>query len=189
MVDADADVPDLHRLVGLTPEPTTDALVRQGVAQVARQPASLPGVAVVPAGSRERLPRALDRAREWHGPVLVDCPAGCGEDVAAPLRRADRSLLVTTDRPQSREDARKTGRLARRLGAEPVGTAVRLTGDGRSRSSPRRSPEPVLARVPSAADPLLDPRVEAACGRLAARLAPERPDGRPAGSASGHSTG
>ena len=170
VVGADPDVPDLRRLVGAPPEPSTDALPDRTLDRVVHRPADLPGVAAVPAGTRDRSAAALARVREWPGPVLVDCPPGCDGHAAAPLRACDRALVVTTDRPQSREDARKTARLVRRLGARPSGTAVRLTEGGPAGADSRGVVPPVVTRIPEASSPLADPRTRSAYAGLARAL-------------------
>ncbi|MEF8886381.1 MAG: cell division inhibitor MinD [Haloarculaceae archaeon] len=184
VVGADTDVPDLRRLVGIPPQPSTDALPGRTLDRVVHRPADLPGVAAVPAGTPDRSAAALGCARQWLGPVLVDCPPGCDGHAAAPLRACDRALVVTTDRPQSREDARKTARLVRKLGAKLSGTAVRLTGNGTADVNSRGVLPPVVARIPEASSPLSDPRTRNAYAVLARALF-EGPDGsgarRPAG--------
>ena len=172
VVGADPDVPDLRRLVDLPPEPSTDALPGGDLDRVVHRPTDLPGVAVVPAGRPDRPGVALARARRWPGPVLVDCPPGCGGDAAAPLRPCDRALVVTTDRPQSLEDARKTARLVRGLGAIPSGAAVRLAGDDGAPDPAGSELPPVLTRIPEVSPPLSDPRTRAAYARLADALFP-----------------
>lgn len=170
VVGADSDVPDLRRLVGLPPEPSTDALPDASLDRVVHWPADLPGVAVVPAGCPDHFGVALARAQTWPGPVLVDCPPGCDGRSATPLRACDRALVVTTDQPQSVEDARKTGRLLRGLRAMPSGTAVRLTGSESAADLSREALPPVLARIPAASSPLSDSRTRAAYARLAGEL-------------------
>lgn len=179
VVGADADAPDLRRLVDLPPEPSTDALPGESLDRVVHRPVDLPGVAAVPAGTPDRLGLALARTRAWHGPVLVDCPPGSDGHVAGPLRTCDRALVLTTDRPQSLEDASKTDRLLRALGAAPSGTAVRLTGDDSLVSEGDAVADatdeelpPVLTRIPGASSPLADPRTRAAYARLADALFP-----------------
>lgn len=170
VVGADPDVPDLRRLVGLHPEPSTDALTGKALDRVVHRPADLPGVAAVPAGHPDHLAVALARARRWPGPVLVDCPPGCDGRAAAPLRACDRALVVTTDRPQSVEDARKTNRMLRGVGGSPSGTAVRRTGNDRATEPVIAGLPPVLTRIPEASAPLSDPGTRAAYARLADRL-------------------
>lgn len=120
-VDADVDVPDLHRVAGTgtevaashTPEP--------------RPVPDAPGVQVLPARPGTD-PGALDeRLAEWpraHDLVLLDCPAGAGPDAAVPLRTADRTLLVTTDAPPSLRDAAKTAAMSRAVGTPIAGAVV-----------------------------------------------------------------
>lgn len=170
VVGADPDVPDLRRLVGVPPQPSTDALPGRPLDRVVHRPADLPGVAAVPAGTPDRTVAALARAREWPGPVLVDCPPGCDGHVAAPLRACDRALVLTTDRPQSREDARKTARLVRNLGANLSGATVRLTGADTVEADSGGVLPPVVARIPEAASPLSDPRTRSAYAGLARAL-------------------
>jgi len=172
VVGADPDVPDLRRLVGLAPEPSTDALPGASLDRVAHRPATLPGVAAVPAGSPGGFALALASARRWPGPVLVDCPPGCDGHAAAPMRACDRALVVTTDRPQSLEDARKTARLLRGIEATLSGTAVRQTGSSHTPEPDREGLPPVLTGIPETPSPLSDARTRAAYGRLAERLFP-----------------
>ncbi|MFT4949912.1 MAG: septum site-determining protein MinD [Natronomonas sp.] len=167
VVGADPDVPDLRRLLGLGPEPSTDALPGGVLDRAVHRPTGLPGVAVVPAGRADRLAAARRHARAWPGPVVVDCPPGCDGRAAAPLWVCDRALVVTTDRPQSVEDARKTNDLLRGTAATASGTAVRHTGcSPRTESAPEGLP-PVLTAVPQVSSPLADPRARAAYARLA----------------------
>jgi len=103
-------------------------------------------------------------------PVLLDCPAGASPDAAAPLRVADRCVLVTPLRRAAIRDAAKTAALARRLDCPPLGTIV-----SRTRSVPDALADllgcPVLARTPpSAPDPLSDPAVRSAYDVAAERL-------------------
>lgn len=126
VVDADADMPDLHVLAGTAPEPDTDDLAAGArVRDVCHRPAGLSGVRVLPAGRVETVPEALSRLHRWHGPVVVDCPAGASPDATAPLRPSDRTVLVSTDTPQALGDAVKTAAVARQLGAPPLVALVR----------------------------------------------------------------
>ncbi len=126
VLDADVDMPDLHLLADVPPEPDASALARGAHVECVSRPATdSPGVSIVPAGDAESTPAALRAVRWWHGPVLVDCPAGAGEDATLPLRYCDGAVLVTTDTPQSLSDAAKTATVATRLDAPVAGTLIR----------------------------------------------------------------
>jgi septum site-determining protein MinD len=168
VLDADVDMPDLHVAADVDREPTADRLAAgASVGRIVQQSTALPGVGVVPAGSPGSLPAALRRADRWHGPVIVDCPAGAGRDVARPFRESDRCLLVSTDTPQAVEDTAKTAAAARSLSAAPVGALVRSTGD--DADAPFRCPVvglPAVDSRPVAATP----RFQAACQRVVGLL-------------------
>ncbi|WP_340101575.1 MinD/ParA family ATP-binding protein [Salinibaculum salinum] len=126
VVDADVDMPDLHLLADVPPEPNADDLAAGAHLDCCRhRSAEYSGIAVVPAGRAETTATALRRLEAWHGPVLVDCPAGASEDATLPLRMADATVLVTTDTPQSLSDAKKTARIAARLDAPVSATVIR----------------------------------------------------------------
>ncbi|WP_435093806.1 MinD/ParA family ATP-binding protein [Halorubrum sp. N11] len=111
-------------------------------------------------------------------PTLLDCPAGASPDAAAPLRAADRCLIVTPLRRAALRDAAKTAALARRLDCPPVGgVAVR------AESVPAGVSDllgcPVLGRVPTAdPEPLSAAPVRAAYDDLARRIVDEYGTGR-----------
>lgn len=130
-VDADVDVPDLHRVAGiadpLTERGPVDARADGGAGHHRRRPVpDAPGVDVLPArpgadpsALEERLAGQVD-----HDVVLLDCPAGAGHDAAVPLRAADRTLVVTTPRPPSLRDAAKTAAMSRAVGTPVAGAVV-----------------------------------------------------------------
>ncbi|WP_435066462.1 MinD/ParA family ATP-binding protein [Haloplanus sp. C73] len=156
--DADADMPDLHALAGVDRTPTLAALRERDVPTVAQPHPDDPDVTLLPAprfDDAEAVDRSLDRLARCDRPVVVDCPAGAGPDAAAPLRRADATLLVTTLCAPALRDAAKTAAMARTLDAPPLG--VVLT---RTRSSPSAVTElldcPVVASIPTADAPILD---------------------------------
>jgi septum site-determining protein MinD len=66
----------------------------------------------------------LDALVSSSSALLVDCPAGVSPDAAAPLRVADRCVLVTPLRQAALYDAVKTAAFARRLDCPPVGAIV-----------------------------------------------------------------
>ena len=145
VVDADTDCPDAHLLAAVDREPTWDALDDETVLDCLPQRApALGGAAVLPAGSADGLADALATVRRWHGPVLVDCPAGAGPGATVPLRAADGTVLATVADPESLTDTAKSARVARRLGAPPVAAVVRA-----DRVQPTLPFEaPVVERVP-----------------------------------------
>lgn len=122
-VDADVDVPDLHRLAGLDPP---------GADPDPRPVPGAPGAEVLPAppgADPGGLPDRLPDPSSTYDRVLLDCPAGAGRDAAVPLRTAARSLLVSTADPASLRDAAKTAAMSRAVGT-PVAAAV-VTGTDR----------------------------------------------------------
>ncbi|WP_436935154.1 MinD/ParA family ATP-binding protein [Halovenus marina] len=186
VVDADPDMPDIHHAAELDRGPGVDAVARgEPIERVYRQSTTLPGVAVLTAGSRENYARTLDalgggctrrgsRRSRWPGPVILDCPAGAGPDAIRPLRYATTTLVVTTGSSQCLEDAARTTTVARELDADPVGTVFR---DGQTTDSGERRVEmqdclpPVRARVPTVeGDPLENPRTQSVWTQLAATL-------------------
>lgn len=170
VVDADCDMPDLHLQAGTELEPGLDAVVECGIERAIQQSSRAPGVAVVSAGSRSVVGQAVERLHRWQGPVLVDCPPGFARQLGAVFRTADRTVLVTTDRPQAVEDAIKTAAVSRAVGAEPAGLVVRAT----ERESPvaHAFECPASIRVPSVEEPLSTPRVRAGWRRLCAAISP-----------------
>lgn len=187
-VDADWDLPNLARLANTTGEgsgrvrrPTiVDAVGTDGSVDT-RTPG--PTVLAAPddpgAHNAHELLRRLDGEAVWAVDgqtdssavtVLADCPAGASPDAAAPLRAADRSILVTPLRPAALRDTVKTAAMARALDCPPLGVVVI-----RTESAPNRLAEvfdcPVLGTVPSAPPtPLADRAVRAAYGEVADSL-------------------
>ncbi|WP_049909433.1 MinD/ParA family ATP-binding protein [Halorubrum saccharovorum] len=178
--DADWDLPNLARLASATDDarepagdlPTViDAVQTTGEIRPDRR---APTVLAAPddrgGADAGRVLASLAEALPDDAPVLLDCPAGASPDAAAPLRVADRCLLVTPLRRAALRDTAKTAALARRLDCAPVG-AVAV----RAESAPAGVGEllgcPVLGRIPSAEpEPLSDSSVRAAYGDLARRL-------------------
>jgi len=158
VVDCDCDMPDLHHQAGVDSLGGIDELADGApVELVAAESTAVPGVRIVTAGSRDRVDSALSHLGTWHGPVLLDSPPGMGPDAARPLRHADRSLLVSSDRHQSVADTRTTAQSARELDAPPVGLLVRQTGIESPSNWP--APDGVRKRVPTVPEPLANPAV------------------------------
>jgi septum site-determining protein MinD len=165
LVDCDPDMPDLHHAAGIDRTDGVDEVAAgASVRRASATSPTVPGVRLLTAGRRECLPKALRRAGEWHGPVLFDCPPGVGPDASLPVRIADRTLLVATDRQQSLGDAATTASAARNLGAEPLGLVLRRTGADCSGHWDGQTT--VLAETPTVDDPLDNPRVTAAWRKI-----------------------
>ena len=187
--DADWDLPNLAELAAETGRPAATA----GLTDTETRPptplsieAVACGSATIPADRAEpTVLAAPDRPREVDEtsvlgrldgvipddtPTLLDCPAGASPDAAAPLRVADRCVLVTPLRRPAIRDAAKTAAIARRLDCPPLGTIVT-----RAQSVPDALTDlldcPVLARTPpSEPDPLSDDAVRSAYDAAANRI-------------------
>lgn len=172
VVDADVDMPDLHVLADVRAEPNAgDLAAGAHIACVCHTPPATPGVRVVPAGQSAETPPALERLREWAGPVLVDCPAGASEDATIPLRVADATILVSTAAPQSLADAQKTGRIGNRLGAPPVAALIRGSG---AATAERPADVPTERIDDCTGEVLTDPRFQLACESLVTAISPSQ---------------
>ena len=184
--DADWDLPNLARLASATADsdraaPTTVVEAVRGRSSVEPDRAA-PTVLAAPDDPGTVAPGAtfdaLGDAVSDDTPTFLDCPAGASPDAAAPLRAADRSLLVTPLRRSALRDAAKTAAIARRLDSPPLGVVA-----VRAESVPDSVADllgcPVLGEIPAAAPaPLSDPSVRSAYDDLARRLADERGAGR-----------
>jgi septum site-determining protein MinD len=127
LVDADVEMPDLHRVAGVPRRPGLPAVADgRPPASVAHTPSGHPDLAVLPAAEADggALVAAAARLRGWDGPVLLDCPAGAMADAVRPLRVADRTLVVSTPRHRSLRDAVKTVAMARELDAPALGAVL-----------------------------------------------------------------
>ncbi|MFB6152331.1 MAG: MinD/ParA family protein [Haloarculaceae archaeon] len=175
VVDADCDMPNLHTMAGAPRSPGVGALAEGApVADAVHHSGEFPGVEIVPAGAATGAVGSvtLRRIERQPRPVIVDCPAGATDAVAAPLRVADGALVVSTPERPCRVDAAKTARMARSLGAELRGAVLtRAPPDGAHRVPPLDGECPVLATVPDCSGGVLgDPVGRRAYERLAARL-------------------
>jgi septum site-determining protein MinD len=132
VVDADLDMPDLHHRTGVDRTPgVADGADHRRPADLAQSTSRFPQLDVLPCHSADATDAAalLDRLDDHPEPVLVDCPAGAGPDAVAPLRMADRTVVVSTPHEQSLRDGAKTAAMARQLDAPPT-TAVLVRSDG-----------------------------------------------------------
>jgi len=157
VVEADLDMPDLHHRADVDRSPGVDVAADSAHPTSVAQPSGrFPGVDVLPGGDADTAAAAalFDRLADRARPVLLDCPAGAGPDAAAPLRAADRTVVVSTPSERSLRDAAKTAAMARQLDAPPA-AAVLVRSDGRVDPTPLLSCEPVV-HVPELSEPPLE---------------------------------
>ncbi|MFB6106839.1 MAG: MinD/ParA family protein [Halobacteriaceae archaeon] len=172
VVDADADVPDLHAVAGVEPAAGVAALADGAPPdRVARPADRVPGADVVPARAGDDSPvdRALRRTPRDR-PVVVDCPGGGGPDAVAPLRVADRTLLVATPHPPAVRDALKTAAMARAVDAPVAAVAVARADDVPTGLADAVDASAVA--VPEATRPLRDDAARGAYDRLVSAVGP-----------------
>lgn len=185
LADADVAMPDLHVRTGTDPEPGLAALAA-GTApeRIAHESTTCPGVAVVPAGGTTAVPpSAVEALSSLVRPVILDCPAGAGPDVATPLRAAEACVVVTTTDDESRQDASKTAAMAASLDT-PVAAVVQRTTEidqaadeavgartGQAASERRGTAAAATVRIPTVdGDPLADARTRNRFADLAAAI-------------------
>jgi septum site-determining protein MinD len=167
-VDADVDMPNLHRLAGVEREP---GLAAGPPAAVARQVADERRVGVIAAPTDGAVPPpALARCRTAAALSFVDCPAGAGRDAAVPLRVADAAVLVTTLSPACLRDTVRTAAMARAVGT-PVAGIVVSRADRPPDDLPALFDAPTLAALPAVSAPLTAPAARSAYERTVATLA------------------
>jgi ATPases involved in chromosome partitioning len=175
VVDADLDMPDLHHRARTDRQPGVAAAAdaeRPGA--VAQPSPRFPGVDVLPCHEANIATAAtlfddLDGCRR---PVLLDCPAGAGPDAVAPLRAADRTVVVSTPCERSLRDAAKTAAMARQLNADPA-AVVLVRSDGTV------DPEPLfgcqhVVHIPQLPEPPLETEESAARHRQCAKTLSKR---------------
>lgn len=158
IVDCDRDMPNLHVYAGTQDEPgVADLAAGTPLEQVAHDAERPNGARIVPGRSGGNVQEALAILDESPSdpPLILDTPAGASEDVAAPLRFADRTVIVTTPSRPCLRAAVKTASMARALGAPPVGVVV-----SRAEQIPQDLPAALgvprerIVAVASADDPL-----------------------------------
>lgn len=169
VVDADADMPDLHHRAAVPRKPGTDQLVAgKPLSDVVHDSDRVPSVSVLTAGSRANVTAGIRKASGWDGPVLIDCPPGLNPGTVGPLRAASHSIIVTTEQPTCLEDSRRTLKLLRQIGTQPLGlVAVNRTGRQALRAM---SDYPVLATVPFSDSPFGSSRVSRGWSQAAAQI-------------------
>ena len=168
VVDADLDMPDLHHRTGVDRRPGIAAATEGDPYAIAQRSGRFPEIDVLPCGGADTATAAalFERLGDHCGdgapgdPVLLDCPAGASPDAAAPLRAADRTVLVSTPRERSLRDAAKTAAMARELDASPV-AVVLVRSDGTLDPSELLGCS-VVVHVPELPEPPLETQESAA---------------------------
>jgi septum site-determining protein MinD len=198
VVDADLGMPNLARLVGVSPDGATLHDVLAGDAEPLDAVYEGPeGVAVVPgdgtldayAAVDPRALRTVVDALAAYDVVLLDTGAGLSHDTVLPLGLADSVVLVSTPSPDAFGDTKKTKQLADHLDVPVAGLVVtRLDREGVDTDGmASHLGVPLLGVVPE--DPLdadstgglaatrdADSTVAAAYRALAASVAPDDAD-------------
>jgi len=163
VVDGDLDMPDLHHRTGVDRTPGVATAVEHPDPRTVAQPAArFPGVDVLPCGGADTATAAAlyERLVDDTEPVLLDCPAGASPDAVAPLRAADRTVVVSTPRERSLRDAAKTAAMARQLDAPPA-AVVLVRSDGRTDPSALLSCREIV-HIPELSEPPLETEESAA---------------------------
>jgi septum site-determining protein MinD len=133
VADADCSMPNLHAMAETDLRPGLGAVADgRPVESVVHRSGAYPGIDVLPAGTATGPPAdaTLRRLASVAGPVVLDCPAGATEGVAAPLCAADTAVVVSTAERASLVDAAKTARMVEALGTELAGAVVTRTSGG-----------------------------------------------------------
>jgi len=125
VIDADCDMPDVHHVANLRRRPDWDPFdATTRLQDAVRSGDRFPGVRILTVERRDAVHDVLERAVDWSGPILVDCPPGTSPDTVRPLRHADSALVVSTDQPACLEDATRTVRTLRQLNVPPAGSVL-----------------------------------------------------------------
>ena len=175
VVDADLDMPDLHHRTDVDREPGLAAAADSPTPRALAQSAGrFPDIDVLPCVGTDTATAAALFERLWDdtGPVLLDCPAGASPTAAAPLRAADRTVVVSTPRERSLRDAAKTAAMARQLDAPPA-AIVLVRSEGRVDPRPLLGRQPVV-HVPEVSEPPLETEETAARHRKCAKRLAKR---------------
>jgi len=131
VADADRDMPNLHTLASVPDDPSLADLTPTATpSDITHPDPATAGVGILPAAEcGSVVTRSLRRLSRCERRVLLDCPAGAGQDAADPLRAADRVVVVSLPTRESLRDAAKTAAMARTLDTPVVGAAV-VRADG-----------------------------------------------------------
>ncbi|MFB6134094.1 MAG: MinD/ParA family protein [Halanaeroarchaeum sp.] len=156
LVDADADMPNVHLVTGVDGD-GVDRLAAGAALGAATETADqFDGIEVLGARPGAPVERAL-RGMVTDRPVILDSPAGASPDAVLPLRMADEAIVVTTPEPEAVQDAVKSARIARSVGTTVVAWVVNRTGRVSESVRQAAGDVPVIP-VPSTDSPPFDAR-------------------------------
>ncbi len=162
LIDADIAMANLSLLFGIQSAPITFHDVLLGEAELFDAMYDGPfGVKIVPSGLSLQAYRRIDPDRmsdvlrgieDEFDFVLIDVPAGIGDNAMAAMSAAKDVIIVVTPDPASLADAYKTKLVAERLGVRPYGVIINMVrgikGEA-SKDDVRNIMEmPVLGTVP-----------------------------------------
>jgi len=136
MVDTDLAMANLSLILGMETSPITlndvlkgDAgvwdVVYDGPEKVSIMPASL-GLQDTQRLDLTKLPGIIKQVGPKYDFVLLDCPAGIGEDTLAAMASSTEVFLVVNPHSLSIADALKTKIAAQRINAKPVGLIINM---------------------------------------------------------------
>ncbi len=162
LVDADIAMANLSLMFGIHSAPITLHDVLLGDAEIYDAMYDGPwGVKIVPSGlslqayrriDPHRLEDVLKDVKKDFEYVLVDVPAGIGDNALAAISATEEMILVITPDPASLADALKTKAMAERLGVKPTGVIVNmvrnLPGEARDKEIVKVLEVPVYGRIP-----------------------------------------
>ncbi len=207
VVDADIAMANLSLLFGIQSAPITLHDVLMGEAEIYDAMYDGPfGLKIIPSGlsltayrkvEPQKMEGLLSRIKNEFDFILVDVPAGIGDNAIAALSSSGETILVVTPDPASLADALKTKLMAERIGVKPIGAIVNMVRGIKGEASEEdirhvlelpvlgsipddievrksflmRKPKPVVLRNPNA-------KASRAFMRIAARLsgvAPPKP--------------
>ncbi len=162
LVDADIAMANLSLMFGIHSAPITLHDVLLGDADIYDAIYDGPwGVKIVPSGlslqayrriDPHRLEDVLQGVKKDFEYILVDVPAGIGDNALAAISATEEMILVITPDPASLADALKTKAMAERLGVKPTGVIVNmvrgLRGEASDTEIMRVLELPIFGRIP-----------------------------------------
>jgi len=138
LIDADVAMANLSLILGMESSPITINDVLKGESNINdviyKGPA---GLEIIPASlalqsfknlDLSKLPEYVKQISSKYDFVILDCPAGVGEDTLAAMVSANEVFIVINPYSLSIADALKTKITAQRVNAKPIGIIVNMAG-------------------------------------------------------------